>query len=171
MDLLQIVDRKHEIREMAQPASVVKQRIAKAAQELDRAGSAMLHVELASEALCKFVAMLYRRDVDGVWANIDPKTHRLLVPAPWGNAGWKRWGLRNWEACIMRRILLDRVSDAKRPCLFDYNAETRLWYLNVIDYPTLEAAEHYLKRGAITLAEWRKYDTQYKQGRNKVATR
>lgn len=170
MDLSQIVDRKNEIRDLTQPAGVIKQRIAEAAASLNKAGSMAMHVELANEALCKFVVILYQKDVDGIWANIDARTHRLLVPAPWGNAGWKRWGLRNWEACIMRKILLDRVSDKKRPCLFDYNVEAKIWHLNVIDYPTIDAAEHYLRRGAISLTEWRKHDTQYKQARNKITT-
>ena len=157
MDLLQVIDRKNEIRSMAQPAGMVKQRIAQAAQDLSRAGSMALHVEMANEALCKFTAMLYQRDTDGTWANVDAITHRLLVPAPWGSAGWKRWGLRKWEGAVLRSIMLDRVRDSRRPCLFDYNAEGRTWHLNLVDYPTLDAADHYLKRGAISLPEWRRY--------------
>lgn len=163
MELLNIVDRKNEIRGLAQPASAIKQRIAQAAQDLNRAGSMALHVELANEALTKFTLMLYQRDSDNGWANIDARTHRLLVPAPWGSAGWRVWGLRNWESRILRSIMLERVRDAKRPCLFDYNSDNRTWYLNVLDYGVIEAAQHYLQRSPITLAEWRKHDNAYKQ--------
>lgn len=161
MDLLQVVDRKNEIRTMAQPAHMVKQRIAQAAQDLNRAGSMALHVELANEALCKFVAMLYHKDQDGAWANIDGRTHRLLVPAPWGSKGWRKWGLRKWEGAVLRSIMLARVQDARRPCLFDYNGEVRLWFLNVTDYGVFDAAQHYLNRSPVTLAEWRKYASTY----------
>lgn len=163
MELLQVVDRKNEIRAAALPAGMVKQRIAQAAQDLNRAGNMALHVELANEALTKFVIMLYYKDQDGGWANIDGRTHRLLVPAPWGSAGWKYWGLRNWESRILRCVMLERVRDAKRPCLFDYNGEARIWHLNVLDYPAIEAAQHYLQRSPITLAEWRRHDNAYKQ--------
>ncbi len=163
MELLNVVDRKNEIRSMALPASAIKQRIADAAASLNRAGSMALHVELANEALTKFVIMLYQRDQDNTYANIDQRTHRLLVPAPWGSAGWRVWGLRNWESRILRCVMLERVKDTRRPCLFDYNTDNRTWYLNVTDYGVIEAAQHYLQRSPITLAEWRKHDTAYKQ--------
>ena len=156
-----MVDRKHEIRAAAPPASAIKQRIAQAADELSRAGSLALHVELANEALTKFTLMLYQREQDGGWANIDTRTHRLLVPAPWGSAGWRVWGLRKWEGAVLRAIMLDRVNDTRRPCLFDYNGEARLWHLNVTAYGVIEAAQHYLQRSPITLAEWRKYAGSY----------
>lgn len=157
MKILNIVDRKAEIRNLAHPTPMIKQRMAVAAQELTRAGNAAIRVELVNEALCRFTAMLYERDQDGVWPNIDIRTYRLLVAAPWGSAGWKRWGLRKWEARIMRGIMLGRVTDKRRPCLFDYNTEARTWYLNGIDYPVFDAAQHYLSRAPITLAEWRRY--------------
>ena len=170
MELLQVVDRKNEIRAAALPASVIKQRIAQAADELNRAGSMALHVELANEALTKFTLMLYQREQDGGWANIDQRTHRLLVPAPWGSAGWRVWGLRNWESRILRSIMLERVQDTRRPCLFDYNGEARIWHLNVLDYGVIEAAQHYLQRSPITLAEWRKHDNAYRQRVQHVGT-
>ena len=58
MELLQVVDRKNEIRAAALPASVIKQRIAQAADELNRAGSMALHVEIANEAITRFTFML-----------------------------------------------------------------------------------------------------------------
>jgi hypothetical protein len=91
-----------------------------------------------------------------VLANVDTRTGRLLVPAPWGSLGWKRWGLRKWESETLRAILMARVEDRSRPCLFDYNTESRTWHLNTSDYSTLQAATFYLERGAIRLNEWRK---------------
>lgn len=171
MELMQTIDRKNEIRAAALPASMVKQRIAQAADELNRAGSMALHVELANEALTKFTLMLYQREQDGGWANIDQRTHRLLVPAPWGSAGWRVWGLRNWESRILRCVMLERVKDARRPCLFDYNTDNRTWYLNVTDYGVIAAADHYLQRSPITLAEWRKHDNAYRQRAQGVGRR
>ncbi len=154
MELLNIVDRKHEIRTLPEPATFVKQRIAQAAQDLNRAGDMQCHVEIANEALCKFAGILYQKDSDGTFANIDNRTHRLLVPAPWGKRGWKYWGLRHWEATILRSVLISRLAEP-RPPLFDYNAHTQTWYLNVADYKTLDAANYVLHRCAITVSEWR----------------
>lgn len=162
MDLTQVVDRKNEIRTLPEPPAHVKQRIAQAAQELSRAGDIATHVEIANEALTKFSYMLYQREADNVLANVDQRTGRLLVPAPWGDAGWKRWGLRHWEAVVLRSVLMERIADRKRPCLFDYSAQSRTWFLNVADYGALAGAEHYLSRSPITLAEWRKHSTQYR---------
>lgn len=168
MDLTTIVDRKNEIRTLPEPAQHVKQRMANAAHDLNRAADLAQHVELCNEALCHFVAMLYQRAADGILANVDARTGRLLVPAPWGNKGWKRWGLRHWEAVVLRSILMARVGDKKRPCLFDYNTDSRTWFLNIADYGALEAAQHYLNRAPITLAEWRKYSAAYRNDRVNV---
>lgn len=168
MELSQIVDRKNEIRTLPEPPAHVKQRIAQAAQELSRAGDIATHVEIANEALTKFAYMLYQREADNVLANVDARTGRLLVPAPWGNAGWKRWGLRHWEAVVLRSVLMARVADRKRPALFDYNADSRTWFLNVSDYGVIESATHYLQRAAISLAEWRQHSTQYHNARVNV---
>lgn len=134
MDLSQIVDRKHDLRTLPEPAQHVKQRMAQAAEELSRAGDVAMHTEIANEALCRFTAMLYQRDTDGVFANVDARTGRLLVPAPWGDAGWQKWGVRHWEAIVLRAVLMARVVDHKRPALFDYSATARTWFLNVGDY-------------------------------------
>jgi hypothetical protein len=155
MDVTTIVERKHEIRTLPQPPQYVRQRIAQAAQELDKAGSMAIHIELANEALCKLTAMLYRCDSDGFFANVDNRTGRLLVPAPWGNAGWKRWGLRYWEACTLRGVLMARVTKPRHVALFDYNTVSRTWALDVGSYATLDKAQAYLQHCAVSLAEWR----------------
>jgi hypothetical protein len=163
MELLTIIDRKNEVRQLPAPAQYVKQRIAQAAQELSKAGDMALHVELANESLCNFVVMLYQWDQDGVWPNIDNVTHRLRVPAPWGSLGWKKWGLRKWEALILRRILMGRVGKARHTPLFDYNSDTRTWHLNLTNYATLDRANAYLKHCSVSLAEWRYVSQQIDQ--------
>lgn len=156
MDITTTVDRKQIIRASV-PVSFVRQRIYQAAQELNLAGELAARVELANEALCRLVELLYQPDSDGHPAHIDPATGRILVPLPWGSVGWKRWGLRHHEAVVLRMILLARQCGTTRPALFLYGTDTRCWYLNTNDYPTLPAAAHWLKRSAILLAEWRQY--------------
>jgi len=157
MDLTQIVDRKNEIRTLPEPVQHVKQRIAQAAQDLSRAGNMAARVEVANEALYRFTHVLYQRDSDGVYPNLDTVTKRIVIAAPWGSRGWKRWGMRHWEATKLSGILMNRqkMHTAKqRPPLFVYS-ESRYWYLNIFDYPTYDTAQHWLTRGAITLQEWR----------------
>lgn len=161
MELNEIVDRKHEVRMLPPAPQFVKQRIAKAAEELNRAGDMAAHVEIANEALCKLAVILYQCDSDGVYANIDNRTHRLLIPAPWGSLGWKHWEVRKWEAEILRAILMARVVKPRHIALFDYSAETRTWHLNIVSYPALDKAQAYLQHCAVTLTEWRMYADKY----------
>ncbi len=158
MMALELTDRKQMLRIAANPSAAVRQRIASAADELNRAGAMAARVELVNEALCKFTTMLYTRDTDNVFANIDPVTGRLLVCAPWGSAGWKRWGLRNWEARVFRAVLLSRLQAKPLP-LFDYG--NNCWYLNRGHYRTIGMAYAYLEVAPITLTEWRKYAKKY----------
>ena len=121
------------------------------------AGIMQARVELANEALARLAQLLYERDTDGAWANIDPYTHRLLIPAPWGRSGYKQWGLRWHEADTLRRVLLRRQRGwaGGRPLLYLWDEETRCWRLNLDDYPTLDAATFWLKRSGVVLVEWR----------------
>jgi hypothetical protein len=155
MKLPDLVERVQEIRSKG-PGRFAKERLAENAQELSRAGTMQLRVELMNEAIAALVVVLYEADGDGRPANIDRVTWRLLVPAPWGRGGWKRWGLRRWEAEALRNILRVRTEMRRHVNLFDYNEEARTWHINRGDYPTLESAIAYLKVNQITLAEWRK---------------
>lgn len=155
MNINTIIDRKHEIRTLANPSQFVKQRIAKAAEELSRAGDMAAHVELANEALSKYTLMLYATDSDGVLANVDGRTGKIYVAAPWGNKGWKRWGLRCWEAVTLRGVLMARIVKPRHVSLYDYNTATRKWHINTNNYPTVDRAQAYLQHCAVTLAEWR----------------
>ncbi len=153
---LELTDRKQMLRAAANPPAAIRQRIASAADELNRAGLMAARVELLNEALCKFTTMLYTRDTDGALANIDSPTGRLLVCAPWGAAGWRKWGLRNYEARVLRAALMGRMG---KDCLFDYGSQA--WFLNRQDYRTLAMALHYLETKPVTVSEWRKYASKY----------
>lgn len=157
MELLpNITVRKQRVRESL-PTAIVKQRMAEAVENLNRAGELAARVELANEALCKLTALLYVLDTDGAWCNIDATTHRLLVPAPWGRSGWQRWGLRQHEGDTLRRVLLARANEKRRrPLLYQYDKDARSWSMNVEDYPTLKDAGFWLKHEPVSLNEWRK---------------
>lgn len=159
--MTQELDRKHKIR-VQKPDAYVKQRLAETAQSISRAGDMAAHVELVNEALCNLVTILYQRDSDGDWSNIDRVTYRLLIPAPWGSKGWKLWELRSWEAIVLRRILIERSTDRTRPALFDYNNLSRTWHLNLGDYKTPAAALLYLERLApVKVDEWRRVSSDW----------
>jgi len=154
----ELIDRKVLIRGSS-PTAHVRQRIAQAADELNRAGTIAARVELVNEALCKFAILLYQKDTDGTLANVDGVTGRVLVCAPWGSAGWQRWGLRNWEARVLRSVLMARLHDAKRPPLFDYGNNT--WYLNRAHYRSVGQAQHQLEQAPVTVSEWRNHAKRY----------
>ena len=156
MELKELVQRVGDIRH-AQPTKHVRERVQEAAQALSRAGDMQLRVELANEALLAFTLILYDADSDGKLANIDPVTWRLLLPAPWGRAGWRRWGLRAWEADTLRAVVRVRSDMQRHANLFDYNDQARTWHLSVDAYPSVNDALTYWKKHPITLAEWRQH--------------
>ena len=160
---LDIIERTQTIRELASnPDKAIKQRMAQAAAELSRAGSNQTRVELLQEAVLAMTKLCYEADPDGQPANIDSRTYRLLVPAPWGRAGWKRWGLRAWEAEILRQILIVRCQMRRVEPLFDYNTEARTWHVNMQHYSRLDLALMYWKQNPITLKEWRRFADVYR---------
>lgn len=163
MELQQLFDRAVEIRNVVTDTTTVRQRMAEAAAELSNAGSNQMRVELLNEACLAITKLCYEIDPDGVPCNVDNRTYRLLVPAPWGKAGWKRWGLRDWEAGILRQILMVRCQMQRTQPLFDYNAETRTWHANLQAYPRLDLALIYWKSNPISLRDWRLYADIYRQ--------
>ena len=167
MELQQGLERIQTIRHTESPAAYIKKRIGQAAQELSRAGDVQCHVELANEVLCRFVLVLYERDCDGEFSNIDAVTHRLLIPAPWGSSGWKLWGLRGWESDVLRSVLMERSTrNQPRPPLFDYNAEGRTWHLDATSYGNFALAQRFLQMEPVTMAAWRKHHAQWRHGKH-----
>jgi hypothetical protein len=163
-DVKDVLERKPDVR-LSRPREYVRQRIAESAAALNLAGQMAARVELVSEALSRLTELLYQCDSDGVPANIDAVTYRLLIPAPWGSRGWRLWGLRSWEAETLRRILRERQNSwtaGQRPPLYTYDDGARTWHLNAQDYPTLQAAHWWLTKSPITIKEWRQYAKLYR---------
>ena len=164
MNLDILTERAQQIRQVvADPATAAKQRIASAAQELSMAGSNQMRVELLNEAVLAATKLCYEADKDGVPANVDSRTYRLLFPAPWGKAGWRRWGLRDWEANILRQILIVRCQMNRVAPLFDFNQESKRWHINYQHYPRFDLALVYWKSHPVTLKDWRLYADVYRQ--------
>lgn len=162
MELDTLIERTQQLRE-ALPVPNVKQRMAAAAQELSLAGSNQARVELLNEAVLALAKVLYEVDPDGWLANLDPKTHRILIPVPWGRAGWKKWGMRYWESEILRQILIVRGQMQRVAPVYDYNDAARTWHLNHVHYPRFEQALMYWKANPISLKEWRIHADAYRQ--------
>jgi hypothetical protein len=151
-----LISRADEIRSGQSPDAYLKQRLAQAANALDRSGQLAARVAVANEALAKFTAILYSADADGALPNIDRVTWRIRIPAPWGRSGWRKWELRAWEADVLRSILIERSRQrGGRPELFDYNVRARTWHLNIADYADFQSALFWLKHEAIKLSVWR----------------
>jgi hypothetical protein len=163
MNLDTLIDRAQDVRQSAtEPGRAIKQRMAEAAAELSRAGDNQQRVELLQEAVLAITKLCYDADPDGQPANLDSRTYRLLVPAPWGRVGWKRWGLRAWEAEILRQILIVRCQMRRVEPLFDYNDQARTWHVNLQHYGRLDLALMYWKQNPITLREWRRFADVYR---------
>lgn len=142
-----------EIRHAETPGTFVRQRILANAESLSNAATIQGAIEIANESLCKLASILYDT-VDRQLVNIDSRTYRLLVPAPWGDSGYSKWGMRAVEARILRACLMRRVMRESTDALFDY--ADRRWFLNAGTYKTSTAALGYLKSRPISAAEWMK---------------
>lgn len=162
MELKQLFERTTEIR-AATPSTSVRQRLAEVATDISKAGDNQARVELLNEALLAVTKLCYEVDADNYPANIDSRTHRLLIPAPWGKSGWRKWQLREWEATILRKILIMRGEMRRVAPVFDYNNEMNQWYLNASAYPRLDSAFAYWKANPITLRDFRLFADIYRQ--------
>lgn len=139
-----IAERKEQV-ERFQPLRLV-------AQNLSRRGLAATKVELLNHALAAAADLCLETDDDGRPANIDHVTGAVLVPLPWGEGGYRRWGLRVTECRQLRYILLQRA-ERDRPPLFDYDPTMRRWV-----FPLSwgrRAAGAYMSLQPITLTEYR----------------
>lgn len=162
-DFTKLLERAQSVTTVTAPASI-KQRIADTADEISLAGHSQAQLDIAITAIAHLIAKLYTTEVDGILANVDSMTGRILMrPLPWGESGAVRWGLRRWEGQCLRRLMLDRVGQRRRlPCLFDYNNEARQWHLNTRDYPTGADAMKWLKSDGPRLSEWRTIVNDYR---------
>ena len=151
-EIVRIVARKGEIMNR-QPARHMPVRAA--AEALSRRNVAAAKAELLSEALWAFVALCYEVDDTGALCNVDGATGRLLVPAPMGRVGHRRWGLRYTESEVLRAILMGWQRGRGEPPLLTYDGVSRGWHLNLFDYATHQAALGWLQRNPITAGLWR----------------
>ena len=166
MELTALVERTIAIRD-ALPLPNVKQRLANAAQELSLAGANQSRVELLNEACLSFTTTLYAADQSGRLENVDYRTHRLLIPAPWGSSGWQRWNMRRWESTVLRKTLIVRCQMQRVRPLFDFGGGQ--WFLNLADYSRLDLALLYLKANPVTLRDWHLHaDLMRQQARDRM---
>lgn len=156
-----LFERAHSIGNNA-PALPSRRRLAVQAEELNRAGIVQAQLDVCIASMVALIKILYAVDADGRPVNIDEATGRIMVPLPWGSSGWRRWGLRKWEAELLRRFLIDRWGD-RRDKLFAYDDGTRQWYIDTELYQDREAALSYLKAHGPKLNEWRGIVDSYRE--------
>ena len=151
--IVRMVERKGSIATMQPDRHTTIQRAAEALslRVVDKA-----IVEVLNEALARLTQLCYERDETGTLVNVDPATGRVLVPLPWGRAGYSKWGLTSPEATAFRRVMFTRQRQGLP--LFFYERSRRAWYLNLADYP----------EGAVVLAklgEWEISVVEYRKAR------
>jgi hypothetical protein len=127
--------------------------VRRAAEQLSRRNVDQSVTELLNEALARLTALCYEVDGSGVLCNVDPATGRVLVPLPWGRAGYARWGLTPSEGNTMRNIMLTR--QRKGVPLYFYDRSRRAWYLNLHDFEDGAVVLAQLKEWEIAIGEYR----------------
>lgn len=155
------IDRTGVIRAMSEAERFVRQRVGQEADLLSKLQDLKLILSEVDEALTKLVALLYEKADDGKFINLDLLTGKLLVSAPWGSKGWKKWGLRHWEGVVLGRVLQERAKYQEPRPLFFYRSDTTNWYADTGFYPSKKFAMEYLQRYPITVEEWRRFSTGY----------
>ncbi len=146
------------------PGQYVKQQLAITADNLSKAGHVAGQCLVVNEALLIAVSLLYQKDADGAWSNVDAVTYRIMIPMPWCSCGWRHYGLRQWQGRVLRTILVKRVGErSARPALFDYNAEGNSWHLDIASYSNAELAARFMKLEVIKLSEWRHYARLFRE--------
>ena len=154
-DIVRMVERKGEI---AQASPARHTHIQRAAEALSRRVVDAATVEVLNEALARLTVLCYERGDDGQLCNVDPATGKVLVPLPWGKAGFAKWGLSDSEADAMRAIMFTRQRQGLP--LFHFDRSRRAWFLNLAEYPVGAAVVAQLK-------EWEISGAEYRQARDK----
>jgi hypothetical protein len=150
---------------LGNPSLNPRQRTAAAAEEISLAADLQAQVDVAEASIVALINVLYATAADGRPANYDEVTGRILIPVPWGSGGWRRWGLRKWEAVCLRKIMMAR-SKSRRPApLFCYDKATRQWFVETEVYPDTESALRWLKDHTPNVAEWRQVTTDFRTQR------
>jgi hypothetical protein len=130
--------------------------IGRAADNLSRRTVDAAIVELMSEAMQRLTLLAYERD-DAGYVNIDPVTWRLLIPAPHGRAGHRKWGLTRAESDVLRDMLRERQAqtDSRPPGLWLYDRTRKQWRVNLFDYDALSDGQAYWQRWPLSIQEYR----------------
>ena len=149
----------HQLERKAQISQATPERhtaLRKAAEALSRRNADAAIVELFNEAMQRLTLLAFERDEDG-YCNIDPVTHRLLLPAPWGRAGHRRWGLTRTESEQLRAMLFTRQAQtpSRPPGLWLYDRSRRAWRANLWDFDTLADGQRYWQQWPIGVQELR----------------
>lgn len=129
-----------------------RKRLQAQAEQISRLGDLQAHLDAVTASLVALSGILFDSE-NGRYVNIDPLTRRILVPVPWGSAGWKRWGLRKWEGGCLRKVLMDRLV-GRQPLLFDYSDYPHGWFVER-GYNDSESVLQWLHKYGPTLDEWR----------------
>jgi len=117
-----------------------RQRVGNVAATLSLRGRMKASAELCNEAVGVLIHLAWQADTDGSAANVDPVTGRLLIPAPWGDSGYRRYGLRSTEGRALRAYMMDiQQHQAAGALIFTYDPTTRNWYLNIYDHSATSA--------------------------------
>ena len=108
------------------------------------------------EAMQRLTLLAYEQDDHG-YCNIDPVTHRLLIPAPWGRAGHRRWGITPSESVVLREMIQRRQAQQgnRPPGLWLYDRARRAWRLNLFDFDRVQDGQRYWQRWPLTVQEYR----------------
>jgi hypothetical protein len=152
--LFHALDRKAAISQAAPERHTT---ISRAAEALSRRNADAAIVELMGEAMQRLTLLGYERDNDD-YCNIDPITWRLLIPAPFGRAGHKRWGITRAESDCLRDMLRERQAqtESRPPGLWLYDRARRCWTLNLFDYDLVGDGQAYWQRYPLGVAEYRR---------------
>lgn len=127
--------------------------ISRAAQALSLRNVDQATTELLNEALARLVLLAYERDETGALCNVDGATGKVLIPLPWGRAGYQKWGLSASEADTMRAIMFTRQRVGVP--LFFFDRSRRAWFVNLEDYPDGKVVLTQLKEWEIGVEEYR----------------
>lgn len=151
--IIATVARKQTMMEAAPARHMTVQR---AAEAISRRNADAAIVELFMEAMQRLTLLAYEQDDHG-YCNIDAVTGKLLIPAPWGRAGHKRWGITPSESVVLREMVQQRqIGRAGRaPGLWLYDRTRRCWRLNLFDFDTLRDGQAYWQRWPLSVTEYR----------------
>jgi hypothetical protein len=127
-----------------------------AAENLSRRNADTAILELFDEGLQRLNVLAYERDEDG-YVNIDPVTHKLLIPVIWGRSGHRRWAITRSESVVLREMIQARQPECegRPPGLWQYDRARKNWRLNLFDYDTLADAQAYWQRWPLSVSEFR----------------